>query len=616
MIQSLFFNISVHYDEHRISSLAKRLLEFFKKLNLCNIFSPAGLLMNTKEAYGYTLTKKMREDLDSCLEEFCTYYIPDDSRRVKHMTRAYLAPFLSQRLTFITMVKAKIEIQKCPEDCRHIVYLVRHPFNLIVKKFHKEEDLIIKELGFMENIRFFLKPFLYMSAILLSKFIPQKRYTNIKEIRPAVWVEYCHNDSIDFTFWQNYVNPDNFDIVRYLDRPDDGPLSEAINKIEKKGFKWVNLHFFPLLKLSNLCLSNLKRLFGYLFVSKTHLPWWLKVFQFEYNLWFMLYEAIFKKFKTKILIQYEESFWKQEAQAKAIESAGGIMIGYNWSNYYFSPLPTHFFPQHVYFVWGRAIQDYISKIGISSKYILPSGVWAMPDRQKPPELNDLAKRLNFVIAIFDGTAAYNNQNSPDTFTQFYLTVLDLLENNPQWGGIIKGKNYDLPMFKLLPRGDEIVSRITALNRQKRVVVLDRNYNPLAASAYADLCVCHGLNSAGIISAIHGFPAIHWDCAGIVHEAFYKEPDQQIVYLILDEFKEAIVKASAGDKAIGDFAKWRQEFNYFNDFLASRRVGNFIQSFMDKVLNANDVKHSLDYSVNKYIKENNIKIDMREEILCI
>lgn len=620
LVKSIFSKFIIHYDEHTASFNAVKLLNLLKKIQLGTNFYPAGLSMTIDNSQGYALTQEKLHNLDTCINDFCRHYLLDVPLRIKKMTKPYLASILHRHLTFITMVEAKIELQKYAKDYIHVLCLSRHPFNIVINKFLKKNGMIIKEVGLKDSIMFYLKPGFYLAAILFSKLVPTKGSTNIKKIRPAVWVEYNYAGFVDFAFWQNYVKTDNFEIVSYLDRSDDGLLFQATAKIENRGFKWIDLHFFSLLKLIKLQPSDFKKLFRSLCVSRVHLPLCFKFFQFEYNLWLRLYELIFRKFKVRILIQHQESFWRQAVQAEAIELAGGIMLGYNWSNYHcFPAIPTHFFPQHVYFVWGKRIYECLAKTEISAKYILPSGLWILKNIKKPKELNVLRQGLSFILAVFDGTFAYNLHNSPDAFAQFYLGVLGLIESNKNWGGIIKSKNYDYSKFLLLPKGATIVAKIEALRKEGRILLLDRhNNNPLSASAYADLSVCYGLNSAGIISGIHGSRAIHWDCAGVFYKDFYfyKDPTQQIIYLSLEEFKNAIIRASKGDKNIGDFSRWRQEFNYFDDFLAPQRVGNFIQSFMDEVLNTNDAERSLDYSVTKYIRENNIKAGIREELLCI
>ena len=89
---------------------------------------------------------------------------------------------------------------------------------------------------------------------------------------------------------------------------------------------------------------------------------------------------------------------------------------------------------------------------------------------------------------------------------------------------------------------------------------------------------------------------------------YMESGQKILYPSLDDLEKAIFRVSEGDQSIGDFSKWQQKFNYFNDFKAPERVGHFIQNYMDNVLKTGDVMSSLDLAVKKYIHDNKIKND--------
>ena len=48
--------------------------------------------------------------------------------------------------------------------------------------------------------------------------------------------------------------------------------------------------------------------------------------------------------------------------------------------------------------------------------------------------------------------------------------------------------------------------------------------------------------------------------------------------------------------------------YFNDFCAAKRVGRFIQSYMEASTQSNDYKGTLDRLVNRYIEENKVGKD--------
>jgi len=157
----------------------------------------------------------------------------------------------------------------------------------------------------------------------------------------------------------------------------------------------------------------------------------------------------------------------------------------------------------------------------------------------------------------------------------------------------------------LPAGDMIVKKIKYLTASDRVRILPPSSSPITAASRANLSVCYGLNSAGIINAVHGHKAIHWDCSGWHDHPFYKDREQKFIFRTLDEVEAAIIMAGKGDAAIGDFSKWRKSYNYFDDFNASKRVGSFIQDFIDEINFHRDVDIALHTAVDKYMKENEV-----------
>lgn len=616
VLRSVLLKAEVLYDENKISSLCGFIICFLKKINLLGRFYPASLCMNEETGSGFRIRKSVYDRIDCSLNCFLEPYSAQLDSIFSKSWKIYLANYLYNVFTFIAMVESKITADKA-DECINEIFLTRHPANLVIKKFYPAKNFIFKEGGLAQCISYYVKPLCYILYIFFCKFAIKRENNNTRLEKTSVWIEYCPAGYVDFAFWKDAVKNGNFDIVRYFDRSDDGPLDAVKNRVAQQGFRWVDLHFKPIVKAAQISLVRLFNSYNNAIKDKKKWPLWLKIFIFEYYLWAMLYGAVFKKYKVRLLIQFLETSWRQGPQVVALESAGGIMVGFNWSHYYFPSLPTHFYPQHVYFVWGDAITEYMKMMKNSAKYILPSGVWVNQNNLKPQELKQLSDKLEFIIAIFDGAPSYDCNASPEDLSKFYSGVIDLLERRPKLGGIVKGKNPVFYSLSKLLKGDLLISRIKKLNKEGRMVVLDHTNIPLAAAANANLSVCFGgLNTAGIISSLYGYRSIHWDYAGVKNSHFYKIENQQVVFSSLGELLDAIVKSSNGDKMIGDFSKWRRQYNYFDDFLASRRVGRFIQDFMEEVINTNDAGSSLDYSVNKYIRENNIKTDIREEILCI
>ncbi len=613
LIKSILSGYTICYSEHTTSSpIGKRLLALLEKCHLLNNFRRINISLEKIKPYDHTPYYQFIENLNICFGQFCDIYLSNEPASFKNMVKNYLSrSVLYERFCFITAIETEIALKGEIKKNRHILYIVQHPLNHIIAPFLTQRGFIIKEsLNYKETVKFFIGPCYFIVAVLLSKIIPAKIKSNIFKVRPSIWVEYSPVDNFfDCTFWKQYVNTNNFDMVHYIDRNDTPIRNVPVKEIEKSGLRWIDAHSFSLIQMSKISLLTVMKYIYEIFNKSSSLPLWFKVFKFYYNFWLCTYTSIFKYYKVKVLIQHQDHFWRQEVQKKAIESSGGIMIGFHWSNYLTSYEPVIFFPYHVYFLWGKMIYDFVQKKDNICKYIIPSGLWIIDDKKRIEELNNLSYNLNFIINIFDSSTAYYLHQTPNTLSQFYLRILQLIENNPSWGVIVKSKNWgNLYEFSKLPDGNEIILRMHNLIHEKRLVILPGTISPPSLLSYANLSVCYGINSAGIIAGIHGHKAVHWDCSGWLKHPFYKDPNQKFIFETLDELEQAIIKASKGDKTIGDFSKWRQKLNYFDDFKAPERVGKFIQTFMDEVIRTDNMEHSLDFAVKRYSEENKIGED--------
>lgn len=598
--------IIIHYDEHNVSRSGKLLFNFIKNFNFHKKFFPVDLSLEKRDS-GCTLFYQLSNDFHACFEEFCKKHIFHEPNCVKNMIESYAFNLLRDRITFITV--AGLEAAQSKDKQKHIIYIMRYPLNTVIIPFYTKNGVILREsYGIIRSIRYFLKPFYYITRLLLTKLNSSNVNSNISNIKPSIWVEYTPSAVTDFTFWQEGMETKDFDIVYYIDRRDTPTTAETINSIEKKDLKWIDLNEQVLFYLSNFGLKDFKRIILKLFRGNSSLPFRFKQILFECELWRLLYKAVFSRFQVKLLIQHQDWLWKQEVQASALEDGGGILVGLHWSNYHSAMTPWHLFPYHVFFSWGKLIHDFVLAGKNTCRYMLPSGIWITGGKHKPEQLNNLSESLSFVVTIFDSSSPYNGFVTPNSLSRFLLRILKLIENNHSWGAILKPKGKKRKNFLSLPSGEEIIERLELLIKQNRAVVLENAVSPSTAAAYSNLSVCCGLNSAGVIAGIHGYRAVHWDCSGWLKHPFYKDTEQQFIFQTLGELEQAIIKASKGDTTIGDFSKWRQRINYFDDLNAPKRVGRFIQTYMDTSIRTNNVEYSLDYSVKEYIKENNIGND--------
>jgi hypothetical protein len=599
IFRSLFTKVIVYYDEKTVSPLLESFLKILDQIGFRGIFQKAFLTFDRSVIGKSSLAYEIREELDQCLEDICNQYGLTRDIRLRNMVKCYLCNSVGARITFINMVREKIDAK----ETDHEIYINRHTLNAFIRRFYEQQGLVIKESGILsENGGILLRLFAYFAKILYGKIFYRGVFTNIKELKPAIWVEYGNGGPVDFCFWQDGVDRDKTEIVNFLFRSDSP--TNITQVMEERGDKWVDGHFLPVLRMSGISLNQIAGTMKRLFKDINNYPLILAYLFFLNNIYYLIYTAVFKKFQVRVLIQHHDTEWLQDMWARAMEDAGGILLNFHWSNYPAIMTPSHLFSYHVFFLWGEAIYSFVKEGGHNCKYILPCGLWIVGDGNDS-DIEPFPREVTFVIALFDSSVAYNIHQTEETLSLFYLRILELLERRPSWGLIVKSKAWDIGGLEKLPAGDLIVQKIKHLMASGKARVLPPTHSPIAAASQANLSVCYGLNSAGIVTAVHGHKTIHWDCSGWHNHEFYKDREQKIIFRNLDEVENAIIMASEGDSAIGDFSRWRKSYNHFDDFNASRRVGSFIEDFINEISLHHNVDVALQAAVDKYMKENQV-----------
>jgi len=621
VFRKLFSNFEMRFDQQQCSlGLASFISRLQKKIPSVEFF-PANLSLAKKNFEGCALIYDVNINLNCCLSSFCKKYIPTEAKWFKQMLKSYLSTSLLHRMLFITMVEAEISRET---DAEHELFLERHMLNRLIRDFYEERGFKINQsLSLLSYMRIAATPFALVVLNLMNRLIGSKVKTNIKKIRPAIWVEYHQTELtgfLCFSFWRDNITKTGYDLVYFLDRADT-ELSKEREKLEAPEDRhlWIDCHnIWRFVRLGHRDVFKILRSFVIINLNQ---PLWLHFFKIEYSILFHLYRSLFAKYKVKIIIQHREALWRQAILAQAVEAVGGIMLGFNWSNYHWTTISTHLYPQHVFFVWGKMQSEYLRKRGNTCKYILPSGLWIKKSDLVDKQLADLEGYGGFKIAIFDSSVDYKSQHSPESLSLFLLRIIGLLETNHEWHAIVKSKKFYyggrsrkfyFTDYREKPEGEQIVARLKKLNNQKRLIILDPDESPVTAASYADLSVCYGLNTAGILAALNGIPAIHWDCAGWLKFPLYKNAGQQVLYATLDELEQAIIKASQGDKTIGDLSFWRRQINYLGDDGAPGRVGKFIDDYMSEIIKTGNAEKSMDLAASKYIDVNGIGEDFFEE----
>lgn len=595
-----FYSRVIYYGERGESALARQILAFIRRCKISINISAMSLSLEKDRPDGQTVAYKLDEDTRLYGERFFKEHFSDRSVRMKNAIKCYMSMWLRDMAVFAVIAESKAMPMR---DRHHVIRFQRHPMNKTLCRLYRERGFTVKESrGFLNYIMRVARILKLTAIVIKGRVISNRPRSNIVRIRPSIWVEHVHKPIADLSFWKERVDNASFDIVYYLDRADTPVVAEITDAIEKGGALWIDAHLEAV--ASNINIPSLIALIKDLFRPDGR-PFWLVIFDFEYNYWRSAYTACFKKFKVKVLIQHQDTSWIQEVQREAIESAGGIMVGFHWSNYPSRMTPAHLFPFHVFFVWGTMIKDFVPKEDNDCRYLLPSGMWISKNAVDLTEVIKHLKMLEFTFAIFDSGAAYNVRQTPYTLSRFYTLLLDLLEKNTSWGAVVKSRNGDIDNLLTLPGGGGIVRRFRSLMKLNKVFFLDSTLSPATAAAVTNVSVCYGFNSAGIVAGVYGHKAMHWDCSGWTLHPIYDDQRQKILFKTLDDLENAIIMASRGDTSIGDFSKWERKFNYFNDHDGPGRVGEFIEDFMLTVIRTNDATGSLDDAVKKYNERNNI-----------
>jgi len=591
----------VYFDERKATPMSLRFAAIVANL-LSISFYPASLCLNQKDEDGLALEYSRADNLCAILDGFGKKQMSTDPEWLQNMTKCFISSQLEERITFVTLVLHRLS---GGESSKYLVYLSGHYLNFMVQDYFKPQIKIKSLPSIAALLRVAVIPFALMirNAVQRFYYVGVKGSISENPKNPSFWIEMPPKSRIWDQFSEFIATNSagrTYDIVYYFDRPDTPCTPETIQELEVQGFSWIDTHD---MLHARLLVQDYFRLMAGFFISLRQRHFWFALYLLQFEIRRALYLSLYKRFKVRLLLQHQEASWFQEAQKQAIESAGGIMIGLHWSNYPNSQFPSHLNPQHVMLVWGAAHREYLQRKGHTCCQIIPCGLWLVGSGAKPDGLT-MPVKSNFTLAIFDSSVGgYLERESAENLSTFYLEVLSILEENTSFAGISKSKCMDVEDLRHLPDGEAIVRRIESLEKQGRLRVLDRRrYSPVDAAEAADLSVCFGLNSAGVIAGLLGLRAVHWDCTGWLRYFIYQDNGQKVLFSTLPDIRRAVMGAAAGDKTVGAFDKWRRWINYFDDCAGHRRILRFIHLYMQE-MGASIA--ALDATVERYLSEQGV-----------
>jgi len=88
---------------------------------------------------------------------------------------------------------------------------------------------------------------------------------------------------------------------------------------------------------------------------------------------------------------------------------------------------------------------------------------------------------------------------------------------------------------------------------------------------------------------------------------YRDPDQKLLFLSLEDLLQAIEEFYDGNARIGDFSPYARGFNYFNDFNGPKRVAVFIKGYMNSCKKCIPREEELESAVDEYFRANGVRM---------
>lgn len=396
-------------------------------------------------------------------------------------------------------------------------------------------------------------------------------------------------------------------VIRYFDRPDSPNSEQNRNFIKESGMHWLDLSGYsqwlyidkPIASLFNSYL-NVPRPKN---LTETSVLCWLLLGYFSFLL--QIWRTIFRKYNIKVFHQHQEHNFLSHVQTLAINIEGGISLWFHWSMDRLPFAHYNYASYDIYFSWGKSHSDFINFHEFDYRFIIEVGCIPHIDvnaQRINKIINKFSPKVNFIITIFDTTHDYWRQNSSNSVSYFYETLLTTVLSHPSWGVIIKPKKPNNYSFDESKNGLKIANLLKELTLKKRCLIMDSRTHPILAAASSDICIGCSNNSACAICGIAGYKAINWSLARMKRHFFYLNGKDRIIF----EKKEEVIKAlefvakdAESHSHIGDYSPWLDSLDPYRDGKAGFRAGQFIKTFITHIDEGDDKDTALQKAVKKY-----------------
>lgn len=600
-LESIVRGAEIRFDPVDASRLSLVLFSFLERVE-----RPAGLRRTTlvyarRTANGEALNYRREDDLEAAAREIGARFLHESPDSLKRAAGCFLSVQLMDRKIFLLMAG---EASRTEPSVDHEFLIRRHSAAHLLSRPGPDPRIRL-DLSPDVFVRNIARPTRLFLRALISSMTSRRPNGNVRGDRDAVWLEYYPADIggyISRAFWKDGVDPQKFDRVMYSDLR-EAPCDDAnVRRIQNYGFRWIDAN-----RPWTLGPASASALLRTLAIPvRASGPLWLRLFLWEHALWTEIWAAAYRRWRVRLLFQYLDLSWIQDAQARALESAGGAMVGFHWAEAPFLVEPEHLTPFQVYFAWGTNQARRLAGKGHDCREILPCGAWILPNDDEVLHIRKMLANSDFTLAVFDTSVSTRAFVSPDQISQFLLASLRLIAAHPRWKIALKPKGP--AAFRDLPNSDEIHALIDRLAEDGRAIVFESTVSPVNVGLACDLSFGIGINSAAVLVGAFGGRCIHWDSPGWRRHPLVRSGSGTVVFEKLSDALKAIEDAAAGNIQVGDFTRWAPMVNHFSDRGAHKRVADWMEEVLSLITKGETTANAITTASRNYRERHGIPAD--------
>jgi hypothetical protein len=582
-VESALTGAEVRFEARDAAPAALAAFSLLERAGLAGGFRRVELTLARRGTDGSAIAYRREKELEVSLSTFAARALPGEGSALRRALVCFLSMSLLDRSVFLAMAE---EQARSEPDAEHTFLLRRHHALRLLARARPDRR-VREDLGVAAAFKAAGRPLLLWTRALAAALMPAEVEGDAEGRRDAVWVEYYPDDVggyISRAFWKDSVDPARFERVFYNDERTIPIDAERARRVADFGFRWLDAR-----EPWTLGPASAGTLFGLLglLVSAPAAPWWLRFFLFEREVHAAIWEAAYRRWRVRAVVQHQDFSWQQDAQALALERSGGALVGVHWAEAPYLVEPEHLTTFGVYFAWGVNQSRRLAGKGHDCRDILPCGAWILPREEEIAAIRPKLAGASFTLALFDTSSSERIFISPAMLSEFMLRALELVAAKPGWKVVLKPKRAGgrggLPDEAGI---DRLLERLTA---EGRAILLDRTVSPASAGLACDLSLGIGINTAAILAGAFGGRCIHWDAPGFKEHPLVRDGAGSVVFDTLDSALAAVERAAAGDRSVGDFSRWAGLVNHFGDRLAPERVGGWLTDYLDALSKGGDAE---------------------------